>query len=235
MIFLRNQKMIFLRVPKTASTSLSYQILNHLEFQPGDFSTLCGKFKPRGFHFIQHKQIKFSFDIFKTDEHPWLDALSVFGIIEEHELLEYKIYGVLRNPVDRFFSMFTYLLTIELGNDVVAKMAREEIAERAFEILYAAEKNSTSYRYFKPKKPGAFPLYPQSNWLIHKNIPINNIIVYPNFSKLLLDFTGNDKLEFRENIKVETMNSSISDSTIREIHKWYPFDYKLWEHFSGAI
>jgi hypothetical protein len=226
--------MIFLRVPKTASTSLSFQILNSLEFQQGDFATRCDHIPPRGFNFIQNKEIGFSFDIFKNDEHPWLDALSVFGIIEEHELLEYKIYGVLRNPVDRFFSMCTHLLRIELGN-AIASLTKEQIAKRAFEILSVAEKNGTPYRYFKPKRPGAFPMYPQANWLIYKNNPINNIIIYPDFRNLLIHFTGNEDLEFREKPRIQTPDSDISDSTIREIRKWYAIDFELWEHFSGAI
>jgi hypothetical protein len=227
--------MIFLRIPKTASTSISFQILNSLELQQGDFSTRCAHIAPRGFE--QIKSENHALNMFATDEHPSLSSLNNLGIIRTDDLSSYKIYGVLRNPVDRFFSIFTHLFSTSLfaSEYEVAKMTKEQIAEEAFKILDSAERNGTRYIYFHPKKNGGYPMYPQTNWLLHNVDVINNVIIYPNFNQLLLDFTGSEKLEFREKVKIKTPESSISESIVREIQKWYFGDFKLWEHFSEAI
>ena len=231
MIFCKSRKSIFLRVPKTASTSIAYQIQSHLEFQPGDFSTRCDKILPKGFEFVEHNSKQFEFEMFKCDEHAQLHVLPYLGIVDDEELASYKIYGVLRNPIDRFFSMFIHLMNIECPSDI-QNMSKEEIAHKAFEYLEIAKRNDTPYRYLNPNKFGGFPMYPQANWLIYQNALINNIIIYPHFKNLLLDFTGNDQLNFNLKPRIQTPDSCISDSTIREIRKWYSIDFELWEHFS---
>lgn len=238
MIFCKSRKFIFLRVPKTASTSLSMQIQKHLDFRPGDFAT---KFSVFGYPIpsvgIEHLKLNYNpieITSFKEDEHMQLSRLELFNIINPEELDSYSIYGVLRNPVDRFFSLFSHMITTrqEFGLNV-EKMTKEEIASFAFYRLKQAKINGTDYSY-PARVEGRYefiPMHQQAKWLVYRNKIINNIIVYPKFDEFLTHLNGNSELQFREKIGKKPINSPISDSTLKEIKYWYPEDFDLWERF----
>ena len=222
--------MIYLRVPKTASTSLSMQILDKLELQPGDFSTGFGSptygwQKEQGFANVVSR---ISTNPLKIDEHSMLNVLPHFGLLKEEQLESYSVYGFLRNPLDRFFSMFTHMFDI-LYIDV-SKMSKEEIAESGISILKNAK---IPYSYTKTiQRKIVFPLHPQSHWLIHNNKPISNIVLYPNFDQFLKTWTGSSKLKFKEKIGKKPIHSEVGSDLIDQIRHWYADDFELWERFS---
>ena len=228
MIFCKSRKFIFLRVPKTASTSLSLQIQKNLNFQPGDFSTKFTKIPPIGFEFfnVNHE--------FKIDEHPTINQPLRLSIITDEELESYSIYGVLREPVERFFSLFCHMIDVHrktLGLQV-ENMTKEQIALFAFECLETAKKQKTNhYLYSVKPNGGSFPMRPQSDWLIYNNKPINNIIVYPNFDEFLTKLNGSPEFQFKEKIGKKPIDSGspVSKSILEGIKYWYAKDFDLWE------
>ena len=227
MIFLRSRRSIYLRVPKTASTSLSMQILDKIELQPGDFSTGFGSpqykwIEQRGFGNLVSREPTI---LLRTDEHMVLSRLWKFGIIKEEELESYAIYGFLRNPLDRFFSVFTHLF--HLGHLDVTKMTKEEIAEKGIYIL-----KNCKFPYEFETGRSRYPLLPQSRWLTHNNKPINNIVLFPHFDEFLAKWTGSSKLEYREKIGDKPIHSEVGSDLIDQIHHWYADDFELWERLS---
>lgn len=220
MIVCKSRRFIFLRVPRTASTSLSLHIINNVQMGENDFYTRFGKIS----------EYNITDANFARDEHPNLEYLE--QIVPDINLNDYTVYGVLRNPIDRFFSLFSQLLTMFSIVDV-KQLSRDQIAEKAFEIL---DSTDIPYHYgiksFRDKSIHAFPLLPQSKWLIHKNQPINGIIIHPYFQNFLQNITGDCNLMHHIN-KIEfNRNSNLSQQTIQSIRHFYPDDFRLWEKFS---
>lgn len=233
MIFLRSRRSIYLRVPKTASTSLSMQILDKVELQPGDFSTGFGSpthgwIPDKGFNNLISRLPTIPL---QTDEHMLLHKLWRFGILKEEELESYAIYGFLRNPLERFFSVFAHMF--HLGHLDITKMTKEEIASRGIDILKNAKiPYEFVIRQDHNDKISNFPLLPQSRWLTHNNKPINNIVLFPNFDEFLTKWTGSSKLEYREKIGDKPIHSEVGSDLIDQIHHWYADDFELWERLS---
>ncbi len=220
MIVCKSRRFIFLRVPRTASTSLSHHIINNVKMGKDDFYTRFGKIP----------EYNISDKNFARDEHPNLDYLE--RTVHNINLEDYIVYGVLRNPIDRFFSLFSQLLTMFSIVDI-RQLSRDQIAEKAFEIL---DSTDIPYHYgiksFRDKSIHAFPLLPQSKWLIHKSQPINGIIIHPNFRNFLQNITGDCNLIHHIN-KIEfNKYSNLSQQTIQTIQHFYPEDFRLWEQFS---
>ena len=193
------------------------------------------KVPPIGFELFKddHRAI---YDMFKIDEHPTINDPLRLSIITDKELESYSIYGVLREPVERFFSLFCHMIDVyrkTLGLQV-ENMTKEQIALFAFECLEIAKRKSNNYMYsIKAPNGASFPMRPQSDWLIYNNKPINNIIVYPNFDEFLTKLNGSPEFQFKEKIGKKPIDSGspISKSILEGIKYWYPKDFDLWEKF----
>ena len=232
MMFCKSRGFIYLRVPKTASTSLSLQILDKIEFQSGDFSTMCGSptygMIPAKFKGVISRTptIRFQFD-----EHATLQrAVYEFGVLKEEDIEKYSVYGFLRNPIERFFSMFTHFF--DLRKIDVSKMTKEEIASEGLQILREAK---VPYEFMSPNPiqfNGSFPFHPQVKWLVFNDKPINNIILYPNFDEFLLKVTGSTEFKYKEKIGKKPIHSEVSQSNLDAIREWYAEDFELWERLS---
>ena len=104
MIVCKSRKFIFLRVPKTASTSLSFQIQKNMDFRTGDFATVCANTHAMGFEYLFPNFGSHRMYAFKLDEHAILERLTALDIMTREEMESFAIYGIIRNPVDRFRS-----------------------------------------------------------------------------------------------------------------------------------
>ena len=223
MIVCRSRKFIFLRVPKTASTSLSVHIVKNTQFTLRDFYSEM----PTGL--IDSFNIPHS--IYAKDQHPNLEKFLRCGLLDESTISSCRIYGVLRNPIDRFFSHFTQIVSF-FNNIDVSEIDNNDLAIEAFKIL----EKSKNYLIEAPHKLGhSIPCMPQSNWLVHNQKPIQGILIYPHFENFIKEITGNDNLE---KINVGERNIKphhISKTTIRNIHSLYAEDFELWRKFTGEI
>ena len=230
MIFCKSRGFIYLRVPKTASTSLSLQILDKIQLQPGDFSTRFGAPSVGWVKPIFNGVVsRVPTPKFQIDEHAWLQvAVYRYNLLKEEDIEKYSVYGFLREPTDRFFSMFTHFFDIS-GQDV-SKMTKEQIALKGLQILKEAK---VPYQFVKNTADNTvFPFYKQCEWLLFNGKPINNIILYPNFDEFLTKVTGSAEFKFREKIGKKPMHSEVSQSILDEIREWYADDFELWERFS---
>jgi len=228
MIFCKSRRFIFLRVPKTASTSLSLQILKNIELLPGDFSTGFAGKPPLGFRDVVSRHP--TMPLWK-DEHAILPTILRMGIVKEEELESYSIYGVLRNPVDRFISMCVHVLGDFYKMDI-ARMEKDQIAIVGLDLL---KKLKEPYMFTVPGVALQFPMHSQSNWLLLNDKPINNIVLYPQFDELLVPLTHSSKLEHKEKIGIKPIPSEVSSLIVRRIRDWYPQDFELWEGFSQPL
>lgn len=231
MIFCKSREFIFIRTSKNASTSLSLQIQKNLDFQPGDFATEFHEIPAIGIRESGRKNI----GLLARSEHPNLSEFIRLGIIEEKEIENFSIYGVLREPVDRFFSLFPYFINTALASKKIdiSELSMDDVASIAFEILEGTVKAERPHKYIE-KYRGAdriLDLSPQAAWLSYNGKLINNIVVYPNFDDMLIKLTGKSEMQFNEKVGTKPTNKFVSEATLQEIKKWYAPDFELWEKF----
>lgn len=223
MIICRSKGFIFLRVPKTASSSLSAHICDYIKFDHK--IDAYSKYMHRSGFNINH-------DIESKNEHATLLNFLRSGIIKEQDINNLKVYGVLREPVERTISMFSHLLSDFVGVDI-SEMTNSQIVEEGLKVFHSSPKKYFFSRYVNdPNNVRYYPLLPQSNWLIHFNREISNIIVYPNFSKFLFDITSNVNLMYEFNkLNYKKPNKNIGSDLVTELRKIYPQDFVLWEKY----
>lgn len=211
MIYSKQKNFIFLRVPKTASTSLQHQIIESLS--DDEVSNQTHILLERGIPIIPYKKPIHAIPLCVSNPHPNLTYLLNKKMISVEELSTLNVYGVIREPVDRIISCaqhFSHKKSIDktLTND------------RAVEIFLNHKNNDKILILDKP----------QTFWLKHNNKPINKIFRFDRINNLLKELCGEDcvKYNHRSEIRVDKRNQ-LSNSLRLEIIKRYSEDFDLWE------
>lgn len=161
MIISNEKKFIYLRVPKTGSTSISVYFYENLPLEPSilrtvdraDYLDVKNYSIKDGYFDVKHKLT------LKHNTHSTLECAVNAGLLE-HDVSEYSIYGVLRNPIDRFKSFWGMTKVIE-GNDMVQN----------FDVFKT---------YMK-----LFGSRPQTTWLKYRGSYINRLFLYENVPALV--------------------------------------------------
>ncbi len=165
MIISNEKKFIYLRVPKTGSTSVSVYMYENLPledsiFRTADKSTYLDTnnytIKP-GYFDVQKAKLP-------HNTHSTLECAVKAGLLK-HDITEYDVYGVLRNPVDRFISFWSMTHVIE-GNDI-----------------------ATNFDVFK-EYMRMFVNRSQTTWLKHNGTIINKLFLYENITDLVRDISA---------------------------------------------
>lgn len=227
MIICRSRGFIFLRVPKTASSSLSAHICDHIQFDH-TIDAYSGFYDNTPNSIYNAFNIKNEIDA--KNQHATLDNYLRSGLLKSRDLSNCKVYGVLREPIERTISLFSHMLKNYIYLDIT-NMSHNEILERGLEQFHASPKKYFFSRYINdPNNKKMYPLLPQSNWLIHYGTPISNIIVYPQFSKFLFDVTSDVNLKYYHNkLSTRKLDKNVGGDIIQELKKIYSQDFVLWE------
>lgn len=220
MIVCRSRKFIFLRVPKNASTSLSVHIAKNIKFTSEDFYTDLPTGKMSAFNMPP--------SYFSVDQHPNLKWFLYHRILDQNTINSCTVYGVLRNPIDRFFSLFSRVLD---ERKEITELNKNQIAEQAFKILETCKR---PYSLSEDDPTKQIPLTPQSFWLVHESVPISGIILYPNFDNFLKNVTDDKTLQYKFNLGLDyDKTTELTPETMQGIYRWYKDDFILWETFTG--
>jgi hypothetical protein len=190
MIIIPSKKFIFLRVPKTASTSLSHFFSDHLHrFSDARATSIFLK------------------DIYKGNLN--IDVHSTLGNINIPNVEEYKVFGVVREPVDRLLSFFYHASHGTLHS------------EKGLELLVA----------------GKLPYDPlkQAHWLTFNHKPISNIYSFTNLSQLINDameylgISQYDSLSYNHRYsEFRNREIKISDELVEKLKIKYSEDFNLY-------
>lgn len=173
MIVCRKRNFVFLRIPKTASSSIAYHLIKHIpkdeidEFSGIDFLT-----KELGYNFetdnngriLSHEKESLG------KAHITINQILKNNLLTEEDFNQLNFYVVVRDPVDRFLSGISTISNDALG----IKFASDDINSYAEYYISLLERGIRDYRH-------EFYLYPQTEW-ITKN---SKLIVYPYFQKFL--------------------------------------------------
>lgn len=162
MLVSNEKKFIYLRVPKTGSTSVSVYFYENLPLEKniirlGDNSDYLQKTESgriREGYFSEST-------IATTNIHATLDEIVKLNLLT-HPLTEYDVYAVCRNPVDRFLSFQSMMKKVENVN-----------------IL----ENFSTFKRFM----GIFEASPQSSWLTYNNKLVNRVFLYEDINLMVAE------------------------------------------------
>jgi hypothetical protein len=193
----RTKRYVYLRVPKTGSTSIHNYLIDNKKDDDVSYSFM------REYKFDNHNS---SF----KNAHPNLQDAINSNLLKIEDLSNYKIYGIIRNPIDRFISMVYHFYK---GNK---KKHQNDVVRDAINDY----------------KLGIYPYHAQKDWLIYNNNPINNIFLYENINKMLTSILGTDvNIKYNHRSKYRT-NHNYNDlelelqNTIKEIY------YEDWQIYN---
>lgn len=216
MIICRSKGFIFLRVPRTASTSLSFFLQNNIKFTEEDAHFQVHDYLARNVRYPA-----------STDQHPNLQFLIDWKIATQQEIDSLRVYGVIREPISRTISLFTNAVGIFLGGKktrAIESLTTNQIVNIAFDNM---SKSSNPYALILNSNR-KYILEPQSYWLKHRGIPISNIIVYPNFDNFLYEVVGRNDMKTLMSSPPHIENA-LTQESIEKIKFFYQEDFDLWE------
>lgn len=173
------KKFVYLRVPKTASTSISYQLIKDRD--PNDD--------------VSYALLRYM----NEPEHNWTYEREVEGIRPNFPHLnltqleyqqnksysDYTVYGCIRNVVDRFLSRCYHQEYFVNGS-----------IERDQEMDLNINKNSLAQKYLDIIKQNTDLIIndhkwkPQTFWLVNNSVEIQKIYTYENIDNMISDMMG---------------------------------------------
>ena len=205
MIVCNSRKFVYLRVPRTGSTSLSNFLIANLTFDPKtDIHTPIPYNKVAGLNCPDATRV-----------HATLDEIIAYGYLQ-HPIGEYRVFGVIRDPVDRFLSS-AWLACRQLGINVTDN---NEAVRRALPV---AGDNETVFRR-------------QTDWLLHEGKPVDRIFPYRRLDELAQELLGlrQASVTFRHRSESRGDCTDRLDQGLRnEILARYGDDQKLYERVIG--
>ena len=194
----RTKKFIYLRTPKTGSTSIQAYLVDNVD-KSDDVAYESAPLFSMAAHNISTPEC-----------HLNINEMLLYNIITENEILDYNIFGVLRNPIDRFISAVYH--------------GRNE-PNCVLDMNYIVK---------KALRHGDFDCItkiPQQYWLTYNETPINNIYLYediPLMMNAMLNTETNLIYKYRENRYEQNRIGTLSDGLCKEIISLYKPDYEMY-------
>ena len=215
MIISNEKKFIYLRVPKTGSTSISVYFYENLPLESSilrtvdrsDYLDISNYPIKDGYFNVEHRIT------LKHNTHSTLQCAIDAGLLE-HDVSEYSVYGVLRNPVDRFKSYWSMTKVIE-GNDMVQ-----------------------NFNVFKTYM-NLFGARPQTTWLKHSGSLINRLFLYEDVPALVeeialkYDVTNTDNFT-NYNFRSYQKQNEIPDRVLNYLESYWEEDFELYANLKKS-
>ena len=210
-------KFVFLRTPKTASSSLSDFFVKNIDdpnaiYTPVDDTRNPGKNLPRD---IFTKYDKFSW------AHLQLQDVVDYGLLDKGELKNYKKIAVIRNPVDRQLSLYYHFKN------------KNELGCKRHEPASLLEYRSVTQNGHFQEVNGAKK---QADFLKYDNKIIGTYILYENLQEFLKQFMNDIGLIIKYPLpnhksharpKVDDFKFELED--VKKIKEYFKEDFELYE------
>jgi hypothetical protein len=219
MIINHTKKYVYVRVPKTGSTSFETQLIEDTSNDDVVHTNVpfC-KIQSKNWD-ISSQQENFQFTVNKSH----LTYSQILQLIN-FDISTYEIYGVLRNPVDRFLSQAYHNEYAQHDDDKFTirpaniTLTNNQLVEKW--LPFVTNNFDVNTHIFKP----------QTDWLLHDNQPINNIFLYEDLSLLMQKLTGDSVLRYnyrnqaRENKNYDDLDQGLK----QELIQLYQADHDLY-------
>ena len=206
MFISKERNFIYLRVPKTGSTSMMNYLRDNLGNNEGTTYTLMNIFEWEG------KNLPIGQE--KFNPHSTITEALKNGIIDNSFLEKTNIYACLRDPIERFLSCCYHFKNP--NNDFLNSNDTNKLVEQGLKF-YA----KSNFHIF----------WPQSNWCLFNGKPINKLFLHKDFDKAAQEMSGIEgsvNYQHRDDSK-EVNNTKISDvDLIKQIQTIYDDDVVLY-------
>lgn len=209
MIVSNTHRYIYLRVPKTGSTSVSAFLYRHCLLEDNIIHTGLDTrdLDANDYNYVVNAKVR---DDRKKLMHGNLTSIVKNGLLE-HDLSDYKVFAVCRHPVDRFISFVKMIV----GNDI----------------------NDSICQYFIENQFTLNNIVPQTHWLKHNNVPISSIYKYENVNNLvaqLASFYNVIDIQLFERLRFRQSTSSYipARSVQKKILSYYYEDFEIYNNFA---
>jgi len=200
-----------MRVPKTGSTSTQA----HLIVSKDAADEVVYTWIP----FLNINSIHFPTDI---TSHLNLANIISYDKITEEALAEFKVYGIIRNPVDRFISRAYHQIYYKADGTSV----NEDIP--TIEKNNAVERSLSTIDFTKPDWK------PQSHWLTYNGRLINSIFPYERLNDMVIEMTGtNLPYQHRTEVRLDKTYGDLDPTLIDRIKKIYADDVIIYEQYNN--
>lgn len=217
MLISNEKKFIYLRVPKTGSTSVSVYFYENLPLEENiirlvDNSDILRKEESSK---IKDGYFNKSTIITTNGIHTTLDEIIKLNLLT-YPLTAYDIYAVCRNPVDRFLSFQSMMKKVENIN-----------------IL----ENFSVFKYYM----SMFEASPQSTWLNYNNRLVNRVFLYEDIDLMvseiakkygITDTSNFSNYSFRQYKK---SISAVDSRTLEYINIYWQDDFKIYNQLKSAL
>jgi hypothetical protein len=221
MLINHTKKYVYLRVPKTGSTSFESQLIEEVDNKDD----------------VSHSSIPFCSIAAKNWVYPL--GLNRAHITPEEiqnmmnvDITEYDIYGVLRHPVDRFLSRAFHL---EYFNSEDNKNTTKP--GTTLDKNLVAEKWLKTFDEQTIHSPENVMFWSQQKWLVFRGELINNLFLYENISDMMKKITGNSTLRYnyRGLARVDKSYEDLDADLTQQIIKIYASDYGLYNSLKNNL
>jgi len=203
----RTKKFIFLRVTKTGSTSIQNYLIDSI-----------------GTDEVSHAKVETN-SCYSTSScncstemsHLNVTELLHYNLIKPDDLQDYSIYGIIRNPIDRFISACYHVPENGYRLPNIDSLSTDECVEY----------------YLNRISVNNWLMLPQAYWLLHEGKHISNIFLYENLSSLVSSIYGKDiVLPYKHrNWARKDKSCNIHQDLQDEILRLYRTDYEIYQHY----
>jgi hypothetical protein len=218
------KKYLYLRIPKTGSTSFETQLVKDVDVND-DVSYAHIPFTniPNKNWDYSEQEYKFMFRV----NNPHLTYFEITQLLTV-DISNYDMYGTLRNPIDKFLSS-AYHMEYYGSSDVISArkipipvtLSNNELVE------YWLNKISINPDILK-----VVIFKPQSEWLINNGQLINNIFLYENLPNMMQKITGNPnsvlRFDYRSEARPNKSYTDLDNSLQQQIISVYSDDNNLY-------
>ena len=206
----KKQNFIYLRTPKSGSTSMSHYLIEKLGANSDSIYTMINLLN------IGSKNLPERF--YGFNPHSSVEQIVKAGIVDKKFVEQTNIYACLREPVDRFISRSYHIKNFD-RNRSVQGLSKNQLVEKCL----------TMY------EPEFHMWWPQTTWCKLDGKPVNKLFLHEDFDKAASEMTGVDasvNYRHRSNCR-EDDPTPLDSNLIQEIEKLYSDDVALYKSIKG--
>ena len=206
MFISKEQNFIYLRVPKTGSTSMSNYLKDKLGENVGSTYTRI--------NLLDLPEKNIPSNLTGLNPHYNIVQLLEIGVIDKTFLSQANIYACLRDPISRFISRCYHIKNTD-KNSTVQGLTKNQLIETCLPMYNA------SFHMW----------WPQVTWCILDGKPVNKLFLYEDFNKAAVEMSGvpgNVNYHHRNDCNEVQDTTPVDASLIQEIETLYADDVALY-------